>query len=85
MKKFLSRKFILFLLTFALASIFGWFGKLTGKETAIIWLLTSIFYGLWNIIEDKFKALSSHDLKDVLQQITELIANVKDTLNRVGK
>jgi len=73
MNKLLSRKFLLFLLTFIVASLFCWFGKITGSQAIIVWLTVSIVYGLWNIIENKAQELTIKELKDLIEQIKDLI------------
>ena len=64
---------MLFLLTFIVASLFCWFDKITGTQAIIVWLTVSIVYGLWNIIENKAQELTVKELKDLIEQIKDLI------------
>lgn len=77
---FFGKKFLIFFVILILASVFCWFGKMNEKYTMIIWIMTSVFYGFWNVLQKLVGQITLSDIRGLLS-IKQDILEIKESIN----
>lgn len=77
---FFGKKFLIFFVILILASVFCWFGKMNEKYTMIIWIMTSVFYGFWNVLQKLVDQITLGDIRSILS-LKQYILDIKESIN----
>lgn len=82
--KFLSRKFLMMMVVFVVASVFAWFGKITSTQVCYIWIFTGMMYGLWNVLQSFISSIKISDIVDIFTSLKKDVESIQDKLKEIG-